>query len=636
MQVGQQVGPFAIEQMIGAGAMGTVYRARYTKTGQEVALKIIAGGHDTKPTALARFEREAEILKKLSHPGIVRLFAHGRYKGTPFYVMEFIQGHSLEEELQRRRRFSWEEIVDLGQQICAALQHAHEKGIVHRDLKPANVMMTPEGVAKLTDFGIAKGVEATQLTATNCTVGTASYMSPEQCRGERNLTHKSDLYSLGVMFYELLTGRRPFLAENTLDMFLAHTEGKFERPSRLVLDIPVWLDTLVCQLMEKDPEKRPFDAAMVAQALDSIQEKIAAQRSAGVELVTARRMDVPRGQRPKDETDLEAARTLREAATKKKVKRKRRPFYERGWFQAVAISALLLGVGGLVAYVLRPPAPDKLYEQAKYWMDSKEPKEWSKARDGPIKKFLDHYADRTDAQAMQMRAWADQVDTALREEQLHNRLRMQMSPDDEAERLAYSAVKFEEAGDLDGALHRWQDLEKLKDAADADQRLWGLLAGKRMRDLRDVDDREKHWRDRVEQARLGIQELKPDTETDGWIATALRAEMFGDAALALKNWRKLKDTYHKDLAQRTWLLLAAKKVRVLAEQAPRGSEEQQVRRELVQKKIEQAESLKGDKIGEARALCRDILSLYDKTDDPEVNKRVGEARKLLAELTAKP
>src|SRR5262249_4407041 len=179
MLVGQQIGPFAVEKEIGAGAMGAVYLARYTKTGQRVAIKVIAPGLGTSRTAQARFEREANILKQLKHPNIVRLYAHGRFHGTPFYAMEYIEGESLDHVMQRRGRVTWEEVVTLGGQLCAALQHAHEQGIIHRDLKPSNLMVLPDGTIKLTDFGIAKDLDVTEITAANCTVGTASYMSPE-------------------------------------------------------------------------------------------------------------------------------------------------------------------------------------------------------------------------------------------------------------------------------------------------------------------------------------------------------------------------------------------------------------------------------------------------------------------------
>src|SRR5215472_9556375 len=136
MLVGQKFGPFLIDKELGSGAMGTVYRATYEKTGQQVALKVMIGGLGTSDTAQARFEREGEILKQLNHPNIVRLFGIGKSHGTRYYAMEYIQGEPLDCVLQRRGRLRWEEVVVLGQQLCAALQHAHEHGIIHRDLKP--------------------------------------------------------------------------------------------------------------------------------------------------------------------------------------------------------------------------------------------------------------------------------------------------------------------------------------------------------------------------------------------------------------------------------------------------------------------------------------------------------------------
>jgi serine/threonine-protein kinase len=250
MQPGQQIGPFTIERELGAGAMGAVYRGVYNKTGQRVAIKIMLPGAAENKQSVDRFKREIDILKQLNHPNIVRLLYADKQNGTRYYAMEYIQGESLDRVLARRGRFSWEEVVTLGQQLCAALQHAHDKGVVHRDLKPSNLMVLADGTLKLTDFGIAKDLDVTQLTEANCTVGTASYMSPEQCRGEKNLTHKSDLYSLGIVMYELLTGKKPFIAENVMDMFMLHVKGSFERPSRLVVETPKWLDILICQLLE--------------------------------------------------------------------------------------------------------------------------------------------------------------------------------------------------------------------------------------------------------------------------------------------------------------------------------------------------------------------------------------------------
>src|SRR5262245_17333423 len=251
MLVGKDIGPFYIEKELGSGAMGSVYQAVFRETGQRVAFKIIGLAQLGNETAIARFEREGKILQQLKHPNITRLIATGHFRKMPFFAMELVEGESLDRVLARRSNYSWEEVVDLGKQLCAALQHAHMKGIIHRDLKPSNVMVLPDGTVKLTDFGIAKEVDVTALTGANSTVGTAAYMSPEQCRGEKTLSAKSDLYSMGIMFYELLTGRKPFVAENPVDMFMHHVNTTAERPSKLVLSIPTWLDTLVCQLMEK-------------------------------------------------------------------------------------------------------------------------------------------------------------------------------------------------------------------------------------------------------------------------------------------------------------------------------------------------------------------------------------------------
>ena len=259
MLVGQKIGPFQIEKELGSGAMGQVYLARYVKTGQKVAVKVMAPGVRSS-AAQARFQREAEVLKQLTHPNIVRFYVASEYQGSPYYAMEYIEGEALDDLLNRRGRLPWDEVVELGKQICSALQHAHERGIIHRDLKPSNLIIAKDHTLKLADFGIAKDLDVTQLTATNSTVGTAAYMSPEQCRGERNLTNKSDLYSLGVVFYELLVGASPSQADTTMNMFLAHVQGRGRSSGRArrVMEIPIWLDTLVCQLLEKKPEQLPL------------------------------------------------------------------------------------------------------------------------------------------------------------------------------------------------------------------------------------------------------------------------------------------------------------------------------------------------------------------------------------------
>ena len=302
MLLGKDIGPFHIEKELGSGAMGSVYQALLRETGQRVAFKIIGLAQLGNETAIARFEREGKILKQLKHPNITRLIATGHYKKTPFSPWNWSRANRSTRCSAAGQLFVGGSRL-LGKQLCAALQHAHMKGIIHRDLKPSNVMVLPDGTVKLTDFGIAKDMDVTALTGANSTVGTAAYMSPEQCRGEKNIGPKSDLYSMGVMFYELLTGKKPFVADSPVDMFLMHVNAEPVRVGKLVLSIPTWLDTLVDQLMAKKPEHRPFDAAMVAKALEEVEEKAIKQQSAGLDAVTARRIDRPgsrrRGCRPR-------------------------------------------------------------------------------------------------------------------------------------------------------------------------------------------------------------------------------------------------------------------------------------------------------------------------------------------------
>src|SRR5262245_11960299 len=427
MLVGKEIGPFYVERELGSGAMGTVFRAVHRGSGQRVALKMISDVLLGNETAVKRFEREAHILKQLKHANIVRLIGTGRYKKTPFFIMEYVEGESLDVILERRSslareslrerdgRFACEEVVPLGQQLCEALQHAHSRGIIHRDLKPSNLMILQDGTLKLTDFGIAKDTDLTALTGANVTVGTAAYMSPEQCKGEKTISHKSDLYSLGVVFYELLTGRKPFIKESAVEMFLAHVNDIPERPSRHVMDIPVWLDTLVIQLMEKKPEHRPFDAAMVHKVLDEVETKLLELRSAGVDAATARTVDRVPNPTPADEADREAARALRGAVTKKKFRKKGVPLFERRWVQATGLVAVLAALGGFVYFMTRPPSEEKLYALVEADDAAKELDRTMK--DG--QRYLALYSGQDEERTKQVRTWWEGAWASRREQQVH-------------------------------------------------------------------------------------------------------------------------------------------------------------------------------------------------------------------------
>jgi serine/threonine-protein kinase len=570
MLVGQQVGPFAIDKELGSGAMGTVYRGIYAKTGQHIAIKIMLPGLG-KDSAAARFEREAAILRQFNHANIVRLFGVGRHHGMRYYAMEYIDGESLDRILARRGKLPWEEVVDFGMQLCAALQHAHESGVIHRDLKPSNLMILKDGKSlKLTDFGIAKDTDVTQLTSANCTVGTAAYMSPEQCRGERDLTAKSDLYSLGVVFYELLTGRKPFEAENAMEMFLKHCNEAPKRPVHQpgCLDIPGWLDTLVNQLMEKKQEHRPLNAAMVYSVLESIRDKVENQQSAGVEAAKKKLLDTPREERANiSDEDRDAARTLLGGKGRLKRKRKNRTgFFGSVWFQAPALAALLAGIGAILWLSFRPPPPEKLYEQARKLMEKDNLDDWNKAvddRNGPITLYLKHHGDRLGKETQQVRAWLKQVEDAQGENLLERYVKnkrsgagLKVQYQNDAQEASFKAVWAEETGDLEDARRRWDEIkEKYGPGSGFSQ--WGRIAEQHITAIAKVLRQDDAFRD-----------YKPTDLSDSRGLEKEAYEAWG--ATDSEKLRTLKEHCESELKDaapskagemRYWLLYAAYKLR---------------------------------------------------------------------------
>jgi hypothetical protein len=561
MLVGKEFGRYVVDRELGAGAMGTVYRGRDRETGAKVAIKIVAPGLSSNDAATSRFKREISILKQLDHPNIVRLLQSGKFQGTPFYIMEYVGGESLDHVIERRNRITWEELIPMGQQLCAGLQYAHDKGIIHRDLKSSNLMVLKDGTVKLTDFGIAKDTDVTALTAANATVGTASYMSPEQCRGVKDLTSKSDLYSMGVMFFELLTGRKPFQAESIMDMFTQHLTGTFERPSRLVLDIPIWLDTLICQLLEKDPEKRPFSAAMVSESLGMVRAKAEAQQSAGMDAARKRRVDRSSVDTAIDETDKDAARAL---LGKKKKKAKVVPFYRKGWFTLASVGSLA-GVLAFVLYlvVFKIPSPETYIERARAQLKSTDFKEQKEGRE-TIDEFFSHYPDH--ASAGVMRKMADQYDLDRTERQMHNR-RASFKADSEAEALAREALDNEDLGKLDDAARLWKQLATYKEKKGEDkekmreERAWGLVANRYLDELRAVQDRFKELRRKVEKEKATGKKIEGESKAERLALDAVRKEQ----SQAMNAWSDLKTLVKDDPDNRRWYLLAAQQYRELSE-----------------------------------------------------------------------
>jgi serine/threonine protein kinase len=252
---------YAVEKRLGQGGMATVDLAEDTELGRRVAVKRLFASLAGDYVFQQRFFREAKLAAALSHPNLVAVYDVGEENGLPYIVMEYVEGETLAELMRREGPLPPDRAVDLLLQVCAGLEHARAAGLVHRDIKPQNLLVRRDGVAKIADFGIARTIQSTQLTQVGTVLGTAAYLAPEQAAGER-VTAAADIYSIGVVGYELLTGRTPYEFETLADLTL-----KQQEPPPPILDVPPHVDAAIRRCLTFDPAGRPASAAALAREL---------------------------------------------------------------------------------------------------------------------------------------------------------------------------------------------------------------------------------------------------------------------------------------------------------------------------------------------------------------------------------
>ncbi len=264
-------GPYELLEEVARGGMGIVYRARQTQINRVVALKVMVAGQFAAPDFVKRFRTEAEAVASLDHPNIVPIYEVGEHGGQPFFSMKFVEGGTLAQEISKLKvRSSNLQAVELLVKLARAVHYAHQRGILHRDIKPGNVLLDAQGEPHLTDFGLAKLVEKdSTLTHTMAMLGTPSYMSPEQARGEaKHLTTAVDVYGLGAVFYELLTGQPPFAGGTTMETVRQVLDKEPRRPSAISEGIDRDLETICLKCLEKDPARRYSSAEALADDLE--------------------------------------------------------------------------------------------------------------------------------------------------------------------------------------------------------------------------------------------------------------------------------------------------------------------------------------------------------------------------------
>lgn len=305
----ENLGPYKLIQTLGKGGMGSVFLGRHVKTGQEVAVKLIAESVADEPKFRRRFDAEVKSLQHLRHPHIVRLIGFGEEQGRLFYSMELAVGESLHAIIRREKRIDWQRTIDLAIQVCSALKHAHDIGVIHRDLKPANLVVDQDDQIKLVDFGIAKifGQKSNEQTMAGSVLGTADYMAPEQAEGV-GISQRTDLYALGSLMYAMVTGKPPFRGKNVTEVIESVRRDKPVPLDLINPELPDSLIHLVHDLLEKDPEDRPPTALAVSNRLKAMRVGLEREKTLMLE-------DEPTGagfdSRGGNDTDADAGPAIR-------------------------------------------------------------------------------------------------------------------------------------------------------------------------------------------------------------------------------------------------------------------------------------------------------------------------------------
>ena len=469
--VGRRLGPFVLEERL--GDHGLVYHAIHVEQRRSVAVKLLDPLPGPDHQAVQEFARELLFLQTLQHPNVVSCYGGGVQDLQPYLAMELVRGQSLDVRLRREGPLPWPTAMAVARQVCEALAYADHRNLLHLRLSPSKILLGDDGVlrgiAKVVDFRRPRGAIGLPAVEPDEQFVALAYQAPEQICGKPPVAPTTDVYALGCVLFEMLVGRPPFGGGSPRE--LAHLQLTADPPrvQLLVPDCPIWLDALVAQLLEKDPQKRPRFASAVAVALDEIERKVNSGASVAEHVLSGS----PSAIRPKH-ADSEARQLL---PARKKAGPKG-PFYERLWFLGACLAALVL----LVAWVTWPASDAQLLAKAQELMSGEDRDAWQAAR----RDYLDPLLARSPEAAIaeQAQALVDRIEMADAEERMQRHLKYETAPTSPGEKLYIQARQYDNFGDPATALARYEKLIATLDGA-GDDRPFIELAKRRAKEIRD-------------------------------------------------------------------------------------------------------------------------------------------------------
>ena len=441
-----RIGPFALEESLDGQAESNVLRGIHVERQMAMAIKLLPREIVHRPMQGSTFSDDFKQLQQMNHRCVVRCYGGAVEQGQPYLALELVTGESLRTRLDRRGRIPWEMAVDMADEICVALHHAHSKGIVHQRMTPRRVLITGDDHIKLAGFDCA-WADRDEVQGLRCPMEIAHYVAPEVFKGKQSASSpQGDLFSLGVILYECLTGELPWQADSPARLVMTRREQPVPRVSVHVLDCPVWLDVLVEKLLQVKRADRFASAEETHRAIVNAKRKVASGTGAAQQAFSGQKGSLAVAQ------DKAEVKRLKRQRTKQ---RDTSPFYEQAWFLALA----LLAVIGIGTWALWPLNEDQLFAKAQPLMDSERSLDWARAEELYLGSFRERFPETKYADELAAFDMKVAIDRA--EKRLNKNERLRRAPESEAERQFGEARRLERFGDRFSAWDKYKALVNL-------------------------------------------------------------------------------------------------------------------------------------------------------------------------------